>query len=61
MTRKIDLVNSTATDGRLAMRRLETLNQELKSKEDRAALRLAITALEAWTIDRETNEHEGLK
>ena len=44
MTRKIDLVNSTATDGRLAMRRLETLNQELKSKEDRAALRLAITA-----------------
>ena len=61
MTRKIDLTNPTSADGRLAMRRLEALHQELKSKDERAALRLAIVALEAWTIDSETNENEGLK
>ena len=59
MKSKIDLAHPTGADGRLAMRRLEVLATELKSKDERDALRLAITSLEAWTIDQETNEREG--
>lgn len=58
MKRKIDLTHPTGADGRVAMRRLEALHQELRSKDERDALRLAITALEAWTIDNETNKRE---
>jgi hypothetical protein len=58
--RKIDLANPSSADGRLAMRRLEALYLELRSSGERDAVRLAITALEAWTIDRETNDQEGL-
>lgn len=58
--KKINLKHPTAADGRLAMRRLEALAKELKSKDERDAMRLAITALEAWTIDQETNEREGI-
>ena len=58
MKRKINLTHPTAADGKTAVGLLKKVRKEVRFNDERDALQLAITALEAWTIDQETNERE---